>query len=185
MILRRPLADALLVVFFYLLDLVCVDYHFGSTTLVDYLTGDFVRHGLSHGVAVYFIAEHVESRVYRSAGEADVCGVGERIVQILGEAVCVFYALGGHGRFLPHASLRAVSFIAYADDVGAVAQQTGTLLEFLDGGEEHTSRRATAQQIAECFAAVGLQHSVVAYIIFGIEHQFRQLVIKVIPIGDE
>ncbi len=131
-----------LVVLFDLLEFVVVEHDFGGATLVDDANGNFVLDRFGHGVAIDDGAEDFEGAVNGGAGEADVGGVGQGVVEVFGEAVGAFDAFLGDAHFLVEVDLAAVGFVGDADDIAAIAQQFRVFGEFVDGGEEDAAAGA-------------------------------------------
>ncbi len=70
------------VVVFDLLQLVVVEQYLGRPAFVDDAHGDLVGHRFGHGVGVHHLAEDIQRRIDRRAGEADIGRVRQRVVQV-------------------------------------------------------------------------------------------------------
>ena len=161
-VLTGPIFGTLGVIIFDFLQLAVVEQHFGGTPFIDDAHGDFVGDRFGHGVRIDDLAEDVQGGVDGRAGEADVGGVGQRIVQIFGKAVGAFDAIFGDAHFLVEVDLAAVRFVGDADDVAAFGEQLRVFGEFVDGGEEDATAAAPFEQGAQFGTAFYADHGVIA-----------------------
>ena len=136
-------------------ELAVIQHHLGGAPFIDDAHRDLVIHRLGHGVAVDGVAEHIQGGVDGGAGKAHIGGMGQRVVQVLGEAVALFdrALLLVDREFQIEVDLAAVGLIGDTDDVAALGEQLNIFGELVNGGEEDAATGAPGQFVAQILTA--------------------------------
>ena len=168
--------------------LVLIEFDARQSALVVDRHGRAVLDRAADVVDVDVVAEH-RRRVHivlldRRAGEADEGGVRQAVAQVFGEAVG---DLAGLALDLgSEAVLAAMRLVGDHDDVASVGQHriVGRAVlgrEFLQGGEDHATRRPV-EQLAQMLAVLGLLRRLAQQVLAHAERA-EQLVVQIVAVG--
>ena len=167
------------IVILNLLDFRLVERYAGCTTVINEVDGNAITDSFGHCVGIYNATKHLDGGIDGRTGKAYICGIGQRIMQVLGETIGAFHTGICDSDLLLQINLASVCLIRDADNIGSVGQQLQVFCEFLNGGEIHTAAFSALQLLTKLLAGIDADNSFITDIALGANELLGKLVIQV------